>query len=75
MTEDTGLAFTFPAIEPRMIIAVFDGGRLSSDGGVMLLAAAARWMGIAGKLAAAPNSFASLRFARASTSSASACAR
>jgi hypothetical protein len=41
----------------------------------MLLAAAARWMGIAGKLAAAPNSFASLRFARASTSSASACAR
>ena len=36
----------------RKITAAFDGGRLSSDGGVMLLSAAARRMGIAEKLAA-----------------------
>jgi hypothetical protein len=53
MTDDTSLSFAFPAVSGRKITAAFDGGRLSSDGGVMLLAAAARRMGIAGKLAAA----------------------
>lgn len=53
MTVDTGVSFAFPALAGRKVTAAFDGGRLSSDGGVMLLAAAARRMGIAGKLAAA----------------------
>jgi hypothetical protein len=52
MTDDTLLPFQFPAVRGKKLTAAFDGGRLSSDGGVMLLAEAARRMGIAGKLAA-----------------------
>ena len=52
MTDDTTLPFWFPAIRGKKLTAAFDGGRLSSDGGVMLLAAAARRMRIAEKLAA-----------------------
>ena len=52
MTDDRILPFSFPAVRGKKLTAAFDGGRLSSDGGVMLLAAAARRMGIAGKLAA-----------------------
>jgi hypothetical protein len=52
MTDDRLLPFSFPAIRGKKLTAAFDGGRLSSDGGVMLLAAAARRMGIARKLAA-----------------------
>ena len=52
MTDDRILPFAFPAIRGRKLLAAFDGGRLSSDGGVMLLAAAARRTGIAQKLAA-----------------------
>ena len=52
MSDDTTLPFSFPAVGGRKITAAFDGGRLSSDGGVMLLSAAARRMGIAEKLAA-----------------------
>ena len=52
MTDDRLLPFSFPAVRGKKLTAAFDGGRLSSDGGVMLLAAAARRMGIAGKLAA-----------------------
>ena len=52
MSHDTTLPFSFPAVGGRKITAAFDGGRLSSDGGVMLLSAAARRMGIAEKLAA-----------------------
>jgi len=51
MSEDTLLPFTFPAIGRKKVIAAFDGGRLTSDGGVMLLAAAERRLGIADKLA------------------------
>jgi hypothetical protein len=36
----------------KKITAAFDGGRLSSDGGVMLLAQAERRLGIADRLAA-----------------------
>ena len=53
MTDDTLLPFIFRALGGRKITAAFDGGRLSSDGGVMLLAAASRRMGIAERLAAA----------------------
>ena len=52
MSDDMTLPFSFPAVRGKKVTAAFDGGRLSSDGGVMLLAAAARRMGIAEKLAA-----------------------
>jgi hypothetical protein len=37
MTDDTTLPFWFPAIRGRKLAATFNGGRLSLDGGVMLL--------------------------------------
>ena len=52
MTDDTTLPFSFPSVRGKKLTAAFDGGRLSSDGGVLLLAQAARRMGIAEKLAA-----------------------
>ena len=51
MTDDNLLSFSFPAVQRRKITAAFDGGRVSSDGGVMLLAQAERRLGIAGQLA------------------------
>ena len=51
MTNDTILPFAFPAVRGRKITADFDGGRLTSDGGVMLLAMAERRLGIAVRLA------------------------
>ena len=52
MTEDSLLPFGFPAVQRKKVTAAFDGGRLTSDGGVMLLAAAERRLGIADTLAA-----------------------
>ena len=52
MTHDTMLPFSFPAVCAKKITAAFDGGRISSDGGVMLLAQAEHRLGIAEKLAA-----------------------
>lgn len=52
MADGSGFAFTFPAIRGRKITAAFDGGRLTSDGGVLLLAQAERRLGIADRLAA-----------------------
>jgi hypothetical protein len=53
MSEDTLLPFHFPAVARKKVFAAFDGGRLTSDGGVLLLLAAAeRRLGIADKLAA-----------------------
>jgi hypothetical protein len=52
MTDDTLLPFLFPAVRAKKITAAFDGGRITSDGGVMLLAAAERRLGLADKLAA-----------------------
>ena len=43
--------FSFPAVGRKPITAAFDGGRLTSDGGVMLLAMADRRLGIAERLA------------------------
>jgi hypothetical protein len=51
MSDDTILPFGFPAVERKKITAAFDGGRITSDGGVMLLAAAERRLGIAQRLA------------------------
>ena len=53
MTDDSLLSFDLPAVGRKKVRAAFDGGRVSSDGGVLLLAQAARRLGIAGKLAAA----------------------
>src|SRR5437764_10789529 len=51
MTNDNLLPFCFPAVDRKKITAAFDGGRISSDGGVMLLAQAERRLGIADQLA------------------------
>ena len=53
MTDDTTLPFAFPSAQRRKVTAAFDGGRITSDGAVMLLAEAERRLGIAAKLAAA----------------------
>ena len=47
MHDDTIEPFWFPAVGRKKVTAAFDGGRLTSDGGVMLLAAAERRIGIA----------------------------
>jgi Transposase DDE domain group 1 len=46
MLDDTLLPFDFPAVERKKVIAAFDGGRITSDGGVMLLAAVERSVGL-----------------------------
>ena len=51
MTNDNLLSFSFPAIRGKKVAAAFDGGRLTSDGGVMLLAMAERRLGVADRLA------------------------
>jgi hypothetical protein len=47
MTDNTIPAFSFPAVEGKKVTAAFDGGRITSDGGVMLLAMAERRLGVA----------------------------
>jgi hypothetical protein len=37
MSDDDLLPFSFPALQRKKITAAFDGGRITSDGGVMLL--------------------------------------
>ena len=51
MSDDNLLPFCFPAVRHKKITAAFDGGRISSDGGVILLAQADRRLGIAERLA------------------------
>jgi len=52
MSDDTVVPFSFPAVGRKKLTVAFDGGRLTSDGGVMLLAAAERRIGLAERLAA-----------------------
>src|SRR5947199_6851496 len=52
MTDDTLLPFALPSVQRKKLTAAFDGGRLSSDAGVMLLGLAERRIGVAEKLAA-----------------------
>ena len=52
MLDDSLLPFSFPAVGRKKISAAFDGGRIASDAGVMLLGQAERRLGVAGKLAA-----------------------
>src|SRR6202049_5139401 len=51
MDEDIPLPFDLPAVAGKKVSAAFDGGRITSDGGVMLLAQAERRLGIADQLA------------------------
>jgi hypothetical protein len=48
MIDDSLLPFSLP-VDRKKITAAFDGGRISSDGGLMLLALAERRIGIADK--------------------------
>jgi hypothetical protein len=52
MVDDSLLPFSLPSVERKKITVAFDGGRISSDGGAMLLALAERRLGIADRLAA-----------------------
>ena len=45
MSDPTALPFAFPSVRGRKLTSAFDGGRLTSDGGVLLLAQAARQLG------------------------------
>ncbi len=47
MSDDTAAPFLFPAVGRKKVTAAFDGGRITSDGGIMLLAAAERRLGLA----------------------------
>jgi hypothetical protein len=51
MIDDIASSFRFPAVHHKKVTAAFDGGRLASDGGVLLLAQAERAMGICRRLA------------------------
>ena len=46
MTDDTLLPFSLPAVQRKKVTAAFDGGRLTSDGGVLLLSGADRQLGL-----------------------------
>ena len=50
--DDTLLPFDLPSIGKKKITAAFDGGQVSSDGGVLLLAGADRRLGLIDRLAA-----------------------
>ncbi len=51
MTHDSLRPFSFPAVSRKQVTAAFDGGRLTSNGGVMLLGMAEGRLGIAERLA------------------------
>jgi hypothetical protein len=50
--NDTLLPFSLPSICKKQVTAAFDGGLISSDGGVLLLAGADRQLGLIDTLAA-----------------------
>ncbi|PBN42686.1 transposase, partial [Sphingobium sp. D43FB] len=51
-SHDSAAVISFPAVLRKKVTGAFDGGRLTSDGGVVLLAQAEREMGICKRLAA-----------------------
>jgi hypothetical protein len=53
MDEATELCLRFPAVSRKKVTAAFDGGRIASDGGVMLLSQADARLGLCAKLAGA----------------------
>ncbi len=52
MTDDTLLPFDLPAVRRKKVTAAFDGGLISSDGGLVLLREAERRLGLRERLAA-----------------------
>src|ERR1700675_4326437 len=50
--DDILLPFSLPSIGQKKVTAAFDGGRISSDGGVLLLAGVDRRLGLIDTLAA-----------------------
>jgi hypothetical protein len=50
--DDTLLPFSLPNIFKKKVTAAFDGGQISSDGGVLLLAGADKRLGLTAALAA-----------------------
>lgn len=53
MKNDSGLPFDLPSVSRKKVTAAFDGGVISSDGGMGLLAAADRVLGLCDRLAGA----------------------
>ena len=53
MSDDMLPSFDLPAVHRKKLTAGFDGGQLSSDGGLLLLREAERKLGIASRLAGA----------------------
>ena len=51
MDDDTDLLFDLPSVGRKKVSAAFDGGRITSDGGVALLALADRRIGVVDRLA------------------------
>ena len=51
MTEDSLLPFDLPAVQRKKMTVDFAGGSISSDGGLVLLRAAERGLGLADALA------------------------
>ena len=51
MDDDTDLLFDLPSVGRKKVSAAFDGGRITSDGGVALLALADRRIGIVERIA------------------------
>jgi hypothetical protein len=51
MLENTLLPFSLSSVQRKKVTAAFDGGRMTSDGGVMLLFATEARLGIAARLA------------------------
>ena len=51
MSDDMAAPFLFPAVGRKKVAAAFDGGRITSDGGVLLWVAAERRLGIVERLA------------------------
>lgn len=51
MTDPAPFSLSFPAIRSRKVTGAFDGGAITSDAGVLLLAQAERRMGIMDRLA------------------------
>jgi hypothetical protein len=52
MHDDTQIPFLFPAVARKKVTAAFDGGRMTSNGGVMLLTEADRRLSLCERLAA-----------------------
>jgi hypothetical protein len=51
MDDDSGLLFDLPSVARKKVSAAFDGGRITSDGGVALLALADRRIGVVDRIA------------------------